>query len=172
MQGMYQKLPFNSHFQLDRPACCVRRTAQDLGNFMAPSPLQVLSHIPSWLPVDPRILKNTNPPGSACKAKFPRQLRPFHLHCGIPGPSPTAVPSKLISGPRALVAGLWHGAGGSSCVLASWLGATPSGPTADFPLPISLPQATRRFSKLQKRVTQVAPLRLKDGISCTCFWQV
>lgn len=169
---MYQKLPFNSsHFQLDCPACCVRRTAQDLDNYMAPSPTAGAQPHPLLAACSPHpcILKDTNPPGSACKAKFPRQLRPFHLHCGIPGLSPTAVPSKLVSGPRALMAGLWHGAGGSSCVLALGSVQPYLAPLLILPFPLSLPQATRRFSKLQKRVTQVAPLRLKDGVSCTCF---
>lgn len=151
---MYQKLPFNgSHFQLGCPACCVRRRAQDLDNFTAPSPTAGAELHPLLAACSPHpcFLKDTNPPGSACKAKFPRQLRPFHIHCGVPGPSPTAVPSKLTSGPRALAGravawGWWQ-----QLHPGPMLGATLSGPTADFPLPTIPTPGTKEVFQAAKK---------------------
>ena len=114
-------------------------------------PLQVLHPLLAACSPHPCFLKDTNPPGSACKAKFPRQLRPFHIHCGVPGPSPTAVPSKLTSGPRALAGravawGWWQ-----QLHPGPMLGATLSGPTADFPLPTIPTPGTKEVFQAAKK---------------------
>jgi len=121
MQSMYQKLSFNgSHFQLGCPACCVRRRAQDLDNFTAPSPTAGAELHPLLAACSPHpcFLKDTNPPGSACKAKFPRQLRPFQYT--LWGPRTFSHCCSLKANLRSPCPG-WQGCGmGLVAAAASW----------------------------------------------------